>query len=53
MNTAFNNSLIKPFRDDMSCLGFAWYFSRGLELPLKDALSEWMNQTNKVENCVN
>ena len=47
MNSGLKSGLIKQIKDEIPWVGFMWCLSHRLELALKDALSNWMNQINE------
>ena len=47
VNSGLKSGLIKQIKDKIPWVAFMWCLSQRLELALKDALSNWMNQINK------
>ena len=47
VNSGLKSGLIKQIKDEIPWVGFMWCLSHRLEVALKDALSNWMNQINE------
>ena len=48
MNTILKNGLIKLFKDELPCVGFAWCFSHRLEFACELSLKTQKHEQNLI-----